>query len=339
MGISKMIWKKEEIKKQINLSLPERLVVPRHSDKGHFYEIDLAKEREAFQYRKMTDSEKKRQLSIIINPTYPSVTGKLQILKDESLINYKMNRAIEYVFANWKSFSDESVMEHLDKASRVSSDILTDAGDIGTEVHEARERYFRDWIKDDKRPEADILTYIPPEKEDIRAISALRALVKFVNDYGYEPIASELLVYDHQLRVAGTLDDIGLIWSEIRPGAKDCIHDWMIDNDAGIKRCLKCDAKYKRQLVLMDLKTSNQFKDHYFFQVALYYWMFKQLTGVVPERCFIIKLSKEDGNYKVEDLYRHSTLASYARSMVRTHSGIEFIKELRRNNQKTVLKI
>ena len=86
----------------------------------------------------------------------------------------------------------------------------------------------------------------------------------------------------------------------------------------------------------MDIKTSNQFKDHYFFQVALYYTMFYKLTGLRPKRAFILKLSKENGTYKLEDLKRPSTLSSYARSMIRTDTGIKYIRSLRKDNQKSV---
>lgn len=317
-----MKYSADEIKKIISEAIPEGRVVTDHNEHGHFYKI-------------VDDAHPD-------GITYPSVTGKIQIIKDEGLINYKMNRALDYVFENFKFFDDSNVMEHLDKASRVSVDILEDAGDIGTEIHDAREEYFRQWIESGQRP-ADILSFLKPGNEDVRAVSALRALDRFIADYNYRPIATELLVYNHKIKVGGMLDDLGIITSEVRPGDRKCQHE--IVSARGIHHCVKCDYKAKDQFALMDIKSSNQFKDHYFFQVALYYWMFYELTkevrakGLRPERCFILKLSKTDGMYKIEDLYRPSTLASYARSMVRTHSGIAYIRSLRKDNQKTVLKL
>ena len=301
----------DEIRIQINKMMPEGSVIAEHTAKGHFYKI-------------MTPDK-----DGVIGNVYPSVTGKIQILKDESLINYKMNQAIQYVFRKYKEFDDSNIMEHLDFASRASADILTDAGDIGTEIHNAREEYFKDWIKTGGRP-ASTLDFIPSDNPDVRMKSALRALQSFVLDHQYVPIATELFVYSHKLKVAGTLDDIGLMKRVVREGNKNCVHEIVGTH------CLKCDYKFKIQFVLMDLKTSNQLKDHYFFQVALYYTMFYKLTGLRPERCFILKLSKEDGTYKIEDLERPSTLASYARSMVRTQNGIQYIKSIRKDNQRSV---
>lgn len=327
-------WKKDELIAAIAETFPEGRVVPRHNEKGHFYEVNDG--------------------LFVTPPIYPSVTGKLQILKDEGLINYKMNRAIESL-KNW-SFGLTAVpdMEMIttacELASRASQDILEDAGDIGTRVHNARERIFEEWKKTGVRP-VDFLSFVSAEEYDIRVVSCLRALDLFCKDTGYEPVAIELLVYNHQFKTAGTLDDLGLMTKVMRPGNPECNHEQaslfggtsptqMMD-DKGIIRCLNCDYKAKKKFVLMDLKTSNQFKDHYFFQVAVYWWMFTRLMGkrFRPEECFILKLSKEDGLYKIEDLKKPAKLAEYARAMMKTNEGMEFIKSLRKDNQKVVLKL
>ncbi len=327
--MSMKYWKKDDIIVRLNEVLPEGRVIPRHSEHGHFYEVTEG----AF-------------------PVYPSVTGKIQVLKDEGLINYKMNRAIDY----FKNFcfglvgipSMEQIDDACDKASRVSQDILMDAGDIGTRIHNLRQVIFEDWIKTGVRP-VDFLSFIPVEEADIRVTSALRALQKFVEENDYIPVACEVLLYNHKLGVAGTLDDLGLM-REVLFNDDDIVCDHigigpmgteasqiMMDNK-GRFTCMNCGYQYRYQFVLMDLKTSNQFKDHYFFQVALYWWMFWQLLGVAwkPERCFILKVSKEDGRYKIEDLLKPSKLAEYCRAMIKTNEGIDFIKYLRKDNQKVV---
>ncbi len=321
-------WKPQEIRARIDEMLPAWKCVARHNDRGHFYEV-----------RETSLTEK--------GPIYPSVTGKLQILKDEGLINYKMNRAIEYVFANYKKFTDENVMEELDKASRVSQDILADAGDIGTVVHNCREDIFNEWIKTGVRP-ADFLKFLPEVECDVRAISAVRALQKFCEETGYIPVKCELLVFSHSMKTAGTLDDLGLMPKVYREGDPSCRHvgqslfnnaeSCILFDDKGFGRCLHCDYKMRYQFVLMDLKTSNQFKDHYFFQVSIYWKMLVKILGSAwaPERCFILKVSKEDGTYKIEDLKKHQKLAQYAEYMIRTNEGVEFIKSLRKDNQRKV---
>ena len=271
--------KAEQIKSIINEKIPIGSITTDHDDTGHYYKVG---------------SER-----------YSSVTTKLQILKDKSLNNYQTNRAIDYLFDIWDKVDKNNLQHHLYIASKQSSMILNDAGDIGSVIHDSREKYFRDWIDTGIRP-SDVLKYIEPSRYDIRAVSALRALSKFIDENNYVPIETELMVWDSKLRVAGMLDDIGFM-----------------------------NGKF----VLMDLKSSNQFKDHYFFQVALYYSMFKKLTGLRPSKCYILKVSKTDGTYKLEDLKQPAKLAQYAKYVVRVTDGINFIKSIRKDNQKKVIKI
>ena len=75
-----------EIKEKVSLAVPEGTVVTAHTEEGHFYKIkdDYVK-----------DVLKRESV------TYPSVTKKLQVLKDPSIANFKMNRAIDYVFGHF----------------------------------------------------------------------------------------------------------------------------------------------------------------------------------------------------------------------------------------------
>ncbi len=330
-------WKAADIRARIQEVLPDGTVVPKHNERGHFYEINDV------------------STSGVVPPVYSSVTGRLQILKDEGLINYKMNRAIEslqnFMFANYARMTEENCMEMITdactKASRVSQDILHDAGDIGTFIHDIREKIFSHWIATGERPK-NFLDFIPKEEEDlrgmdVRAISATRALQKFCEERDYIPVACEIYVYDHELKTAGSLDDIGLIRKVLREEKPlenhplGCPHiNLIISEKSGKHTCVECDYQYRYEFVLMDLKSSNQFKDHYFFQVALYWKFFTKLTGLKPERCFILKTSKEDGSYKIEDLKKPSKLAEYARYMIKTNEGVDFIKSLRKDNQKVV---
>lgn len=328
----KKFWDPVKIRERIAEALPEGRVVPRHNEEGHFYEVIDGK--------------------FSVPPIYPSVTGKLQILKDESLINYKMNKAVQYVFANYQKFNDANIMDELAKAKRVSQDILIGAGDIGTRIHGYREKIFTDWIRTGEKPE-DFLSYIPAEESDIRSTSGLRALRKFVDECDYIPVACEILVYNHKFKVAGTLDDLGLMRKNLKDGnVPDCTHKAIglegkmaptviINSETGVHTCVNCNATYRYEFVLLDLKTSNAFKDHYFFQVAMYWWALKELLGKegTPERCFILKVSKEDGTYKIEDLKKPGKLAQYAKHMLKTNEAVEFIKGLRKDNQKTVISI
>lgn len=338
----KKYWKAEAIRARIQEILPEGRVVARHNANGHFYQVVDSLD--------PTDE--------VTGPIYPSVTGKLQILKDEGLINYKMNRAVdslrEFISSSYKKLSEDNSMvmigEACDRAKRVSQDILEDAGDVGTRIHNLREKIFNQWIETGIRP-TDFPNFIPVEDKDVRVISALRALEKFCIEKDYIPVKCELLVYSHKLKTAGTLDDLGLMRQELRQPDHECDHtsvdlfnkqeSTIVITQSGKHTCLKCGYQYRYEFVLMDLKTSNQFKDHYFFQVCLYWWKFWQIVGKEwkPERCFILKVSKEDGTYKIEDLKKPSKLAEFARAMIKTNEGVEFIKSLRKDNQRTVVSL
>lgn len=295
--------------------LPKNSVTTAHTKEGHFYKVG--------------------------EETYPSVTGLLQLIKDEGLMNWKMNRAVDYIFAHYKEFTDENILQHLDTAKIAPAEIFEEAGHIGTFIHDCREAYFKKWIELDEKPQAKPISFIPiVAGEDLRTISALRALEKFVTDYDYWPVACELYVYDSKLKCGGTLDDLGLIRLEKRKGVDpNCFHDQRVEHPVKNKiTCMRCGQQITKEfyLTLLDIKTSNQFKDHYFFQVGMYYKMFYQLTGLRPRKTYILKLSKENGIYKLEDLRQPSKLASYAASIMTANKGLQFIKSLRKDNLKKV---
>lgn len=320
----------KEIQKKIRLTIPEGAIVTDHNEKGHFYKVVDAYVKDVL----------KRE-----SVTYPSVTGKLQVLKDPSIANFKMNRAMDYIFSNFDNMNHGNLMEHLTEAKQASTLIFEDAGHIGTTIHDIREDYFQKWIDTGVRP-ADIFSFIPEVKKDKRIVSALRAIDQFVNETGYIPVACELFVYSHKFETAGTLDDLGIMrWPfSGREGDLSCQHELIYNSEKNVGHCLKCSLKYRMAFVLMDLKTSNQFKDHYFFQVGIYYDMFKQLAKIAGvdlkiDHAFILKASKEDGRYKIEDLQSPSQIATYSKAMLRTAKGVEIIKNRRKDNQKTVIEI
>ena len=293
--------------------LPEGTVVTAHDKTGHWYSVPH------------------------LGETFPSVTGKLQILKDPSLKHYAVNENNKYIFAHFKEFTDSNIMDQLDIASRKAEDNRDSAGDFGTEIHDIRECYFKDWIRDNKRPEKRLEDYIPFEmSSDPRAISCIRALKRFLLETLYVPVRCELLLYDAKLEIGGTLDDVGLMHTIKRKGSDICDHDYIV----GIKaiNCWKCPHKLSLNpiYVLLDLKTSNQFKDHYWYQVTIYLWCLINLTGITPKKSFILKTGKLDGMYKLEEIKQHKKIMAYAKNFLRAVEGLDLIRELRKDNQKKV---
>lgn len=284
----------------ITRTLPKGTVVPDHDTTGHWYRVP----------------------SLGPDIRYPSVNGRIHIFKEEGLADWRMNKALEYIFKHFEDITKDNLMEYIASAEQQSVTEFHDASDIGRDIHDYREQIFTRYIDTGKYIEVfdDI---IPVERQDIRAISAMGALQKFVNDYHYESIATELYVYSSKLKLAGTLDDIGLIWTEVRKGTLGCEHD-MIDT-----HCVKCPLKYKKDLCLMDLKSSNYLKPIYWIQVALYYHMFRALTGLSPRKMFILKLDKNNRTYKVEFMKDIARVVRVAKLVLRLSDDLDWLKEAR----------
>jgi len=305
-----------EIQAIIDKTLPPGAVVPRHTDAGHFYGVPSG-------------------------GVYPSVTGIISYVKDPSIQQFDMNEALRFVEKHLHECVVEGdldymkVMDVLYNAKYASKGVLMDAADIGTQIHDRREQYFQDWIDDKKRP--DIHDYWG-DGDDIRLVSAMRALGQFCDESGYIPIRTEVLVYSDKYKLAGQLDDLGMVNTVIRKGDKDCDHNlW---HNGMSTRCDKCDMKRQWHFCLTDLKSSNQFKDTYYLQVALYGMMFVQLTGLKPERNFILKVSKTDGRYKTEELKKMRQLVAGAKKIILAAQAVQKVKEIRKgSNAKTIQRI
>ncbi|MCK9370229.1 hypothetical protein M0R04_10015 [Candidatus Dojkabacteria bacterium] len=290
-----------DYRNRINEAVPKGLVIPDHDKYGHHYLVPH------------------------INARYESVNGRIHIFKEEGLGDWRMNKALQYIYSNWKRFTDNNILNEIQNAEQQSVVELTDAGDIGTDIHNYREQIFSIYLKTGIWIEK-FESIIPENKYDIRAVSALGALQKFVQDYKYVPVVTELYVYSEQLKLAGALDDIGLITTVVRKGNPECEHDVMGNN------CIKCDLKYKTELCLMDLKSSNQLKPIYWIQVALYYHMFLKLTGIKPKKIFILKLDKKNRTYTVEYMKEISKVVRIAKRILKLSDELDWLKEVRKKD-------
>jgi hypothetical protein len=279
-----------ESRKVIDLALPPGAVVPRHTERGHFYQVPSS-------------------------GVYPSVTGKLGHVKDESIQNFAMNTALQYVSDNMHTVIKDGkidmmgAIDMLADAAKAPTGLLHAAGDIGTAIHDRREEYFQAWIDSDKLERPVIRDFLH-DGDDSRLVSCILGFDKFLTENTYIPIRCEVMVYSDEHKVAGMLDDIGLMM-----------------------------YKGKWVLTLMDLKTSNQMKAHYWLQVAMYNMMFSELTGLIPDRNIILKVNKDYPDYKVEELQGIDKLVEGAKSVLKTAETMEFIKGARKDIGKTVIKI
>jgi len=299
-----------EARRQIDRALPAGSVYPRHTEQGHFYGVPNGQ-------------------------VYPSVTGIISYVKDQSIQTYQMNEALRYVEANFHRLHKDGKFDIMEastvvyEAKKAPTDAMNNAGDIGRKIHDRREQYFQEWIDNDTLERPDIASYIKDD-DDNRLKSAMRALDKFCADTGYIPVRTEVLVYSDKYKLAGTLDDIGYIKTEKRPFSDACTHS--LTYEGLVVRCFSCKGRTDWEFALSDLKSSNQFKDSYFYQVALYFMMFKENTNLKPERSFILKVSKENGTYSLEELENMPSLVAGAKSIIQAADAVEKVKLLRQKS-------
>lgn len=250
-------------------SLPK--VETAHTEKGHYY------------------------VSPTTHEAYHSVTYYTSFIKDPSIGNYKMNRAIELITKEWnyvrvyKSGDIESIMA---RAKLAPEDAFTGAGDIGTQTHNWRQGFFQDWISQGRMEltPKEIDDYPIPKNFDSEVISGCRAIKKFLKDTGYIPVACELALVDEELKIGGSVDDLGVFPNGTNP-----------------------------YLGFIDLKTSNQGKKPaYAYQVrGFYQGMIRKTFAIVPKKTMILHTSKKNGSYDLIDLTDMDFLEKDAENLVR----------------------
>lgn len=230
-----------------------------HTDDAHYYVRDDAK--------------------------YPSVTQKLGLVKDQGLSNWRINRAMDFIFQNFTEINEENLMEMLERAKNAPQAEFENAGAIGNIVHGWRELWFSNWVATDEVASPDHTMHIPQVQ------SGCRAIQKFVTEHNYIPIACELSLADHELRLGGALDDLGYVDGE---------------------------------LALVDLKTSNiGDKNSYHYQVALYYLMLARNYGIRPKKAYILHVSKTNGTYNLIEIKDMPRLIREARLILKLSDALD----------------
>lgn len=280
------------VREAIDNALPPGAVVPQHTGDGHFYGTPSGS-------------------------VYPSVTGKLGAVKDESIQNWSLNQAVKYIEDNLPNIVADGkinlvkALEMFDSAKKEPRVQLQAAGDIGTQVHDRREKYFQYWIDSDtiSGPRPPIQLFMKAG-DDPRLTAGMIALNKFLTDTNYIPIRTEVMVYSDKYKVAGMLDDIGIM-----------------------------QKNGKWHLTLLDLKTSNQMKAHYWLQVALYHLMFYELTGLRPSISCILKVNKDYPSYKLEEITNIRRVIAGAKNVLKVDASMQFIKGCRKDIGKKVIRI
>lgn len=262
--------KVDELRNRIKTRATELNVTCDHTDTAHFY--------------------------VQNNQKFPSVTAKLELLKDKGLANWRLNKAIDYIFQHFPEMDSGNLLQHLDNAKNAGDTEFIGAGDIGRQVHGWRERWFNAVIY-------DLGKYIVEHSGPPPVISCTRAIEKFVQEHNYIPVACELSLADPSLNLGGQLDDLGFVDGE---------------------------------LALVDLKTSNQGdKNAYFYQVALYYLMFVRAYKIRPKKAYVLHTSKTDGTYRLIPINNLPQLIKEAKMILRLSDALDRLTESKKKDKVT----
>lgn len=270
----------QNLRRKIQAKTQELGIEADHDDTGHYYKFNGVR--------------------------YPSVTKKLAMLKDEGLMNWKMNRALEFLQDKAIEFQmgigDEKLKRFLQEAKLAPQQEFEGAGDVGRAVHDWREGAFNQWIKEGWVEDVP-LWEVSDDRPAVK--SACAAIEHCVKDNNIQPLACELFVADEKLKIGGTLDDL-----------------WVASDL----------PKRKHETWLIDLKTSNiGNKNSYYMQVATYWAMFKRLYKIKIDRVFILHVSKTKyGAYKLIELKHPRRYFQMAKSTYKLYDDIKELEELKK---------
>lgn len=293
------------VKKYRELFASGPKIITAHTDKGHFY----------------------------VSPTNPepyhSVSYFTSFIKDPSLANWKMNRALDFIGNRWTpgtSYEIAAINQIIEHASIAPEGEFKDAGSIGTQTHAWRQTFFQWWINSGKANLSDkLIDDIPlPDNCDPEVISGCRAIKRFLKETGAVPVACELPLVDDELKVGGTIDDLMVFPNEQKfyYTSKTVI----TEDDLQPGKVIPIDpleggykTSFKPYLGFVDLKTSSQGKKPaYAFQVRGFYQrMIWKTFHVKPKKTAILHTSKADGTYKLHDLTSMKFLEKDCADLVR----------------------
>lgn len=231
---------------------------------------------------------------------YPSVTGRLAHLANHSQRNWRKNRTLDYIRDNFHQMTKENLAEHLKLAWELPESLFKQAGNTGTETHDWREIYFKRLMRGNTN--SIVETYKKQPRKSSEVLSTLIALERFVADTGYKPLLCEIPMVSDRLEVGGSLDDAGLLNGE---------------------------------LILLDVKTSNQISASYYFQVGIYAEMFKETYGRKPKRLYILKLSKTDGTYLLHEIQDAAKTIKTSIKFLQVANELDKINELIKPKRQT----
>ena len=183
------------------------------------------------------------------------VTNITGILNKPGLLYWGVNKAIEFLEANWKPgkvYDEVQIKNLLEEARKAHTQIKNAAADIGQMIHK--------WVSDYVKAISEKKT--PPKRPINKEMkAAIDGFFKWAKKVGLKIMRSEKKVYHNKHRYAGTLDLEGLV-------------------------------EGKRTII--DIKTGNALYPEAFLQASAYLKAREQETGKkYPGGVIVVRLSKK----------------------------------------------
>ncbi len=280
-----MVHSIEQIREIIKNKIPSGLVVPEHTDTGHFYR------------------------HVPSNLLFSSVTAKCGILDSPHLKKWSAKLAVEYICKQVEidpSLLQPGKIVTLKPAAILAhQDHFEDAGDVGTKGHKVIEDYLLDWMNTGNRPES-IIPFVPNDSNDSRVIAIARSAEKFCKDFLVIPIVSEMKIASVKYKYGGTLDSLMMVFNKHTDGEKNCEkHDFLqlSKRNPNKVKCLLCGLSGEYEFSIVDWKTSNSIdKVEYAMQTAAYWQALYEMTGLKPKRIYVVRIDKAVCKYEVRVL-------------------------------------
>lgn len=141
----------------------------------------------------------------------PSVTTICGIVdKSQALVPWAVNVTLDFLrkaILPDQTYSDIELQTIFETAKRANRIVKQEAADIGTQVHNWLEKYFK--------------TGIPPEASDDEQVqNGIKAALGWLDEHKVEPVAIEKKIYSRKYKYSGTLDKLAVVDDKL------CLIDW-----------------------------------------------------------------------------------------------------------------
>ena len=239
---------------------------------------------------------------MIISRTY----NKLHPNKDHTTYYNKYGEIVPSVTTVLKSINKDSLVYWANNLGWKRKSVKREldlSSDIGTCAHNFIEAYIVNDLTEVNKMQRDI--DLMPDELRIPILNSIQSFILFWKDN-----KNDFEIIDTELEMS--CNDYG--------GTSDII------------------ARYKNQLVILDLKTSKDFYFTMFLQLAAYAYMYKYNFNKMPKNVAIIRLDKYSGKKAeikwVTDLPNSSIDLYYIlyKRVLEMFKGIHLLEELWKNN-------